>query len=662
MDIQGKPSGQPIDSAKSNASSSIKESGSAVKTVASASQSAPNLLDSGLKLGESYLATVTQKLTSEMREGQQVQMQRVLLTTANTTLSVLTDIPLEEGELVTVKVADNYTLKLSPVITDNNLPSAQKLATLIARILPYQSSVATGVASAMKFGQQLANTTPENAASATLLKNIDTLLKQLPDIRQLAKELDQFTQTLLTTKFGQNNISTLLAIPTNSSTELSVGDLLKNLARTVSQLSAMATSESLRQAASSLAQAPAQTMLKLISPELAARLSTTTAAPTSPHNQPANTATADMQTATVGKGSNPLSSIVPVSNINELLAVKLTAFDVKVLSASKNLASAIATVQNVLAKAAAPANSQTNYQQVTTASAPTTTNNNNSNPLPPSSDSSPSGPAKEIRAWLQTNMMKSHLNASGIGFESRLARSPQTTTELPTFTQDIKSSLIRLVSQLAPDHLKPQGHITNPAKIPTAITPDLLQAPFDYPRAHSAANSGATATAELSAGELLKQIAGALNRIQFNQLNSLHQTQSATTDTMNVQTWMIDMPFIVAQDKTQTVQIKIEQYREKHKNKQRDNDHLKRQWKVTLGFDFEAMGTMQIQVRCLNDKLSSTIWAERVDTLKLLNDEVPRFRQQLLSLGLEVETIECKRGRVSEKQNVISHNLVDIHT
>lgn len=660
MDIQGKPSGPPLDATKNSASKTTREPGSAGPSASGTSQSSASLVDSGLKIGESYLATVTQKHASEMREGQQVQMQRVLLTTANTTFSVLTDIPLEEGELVTVKVADNYTLKLTPALIDNNLPSAQKLASLIARILPYQSSVGEGVASAMQFGQQLANASTDSASSTALLKNIDTLIKQLPNIRQLSKELDQLTLSLMTAKITQSTLSTLLATQSNASAELTVADVLKNMARTLAQQPTLAASEPLRQALSSLSQASPQTMLKLIAPELTARLSDTAKAVGSPQNLSASAMPGTLPTADTGKLASPQQQGRLASNLQELLAVKLTALDVKALSNSRDIASTMATLQRVVMNAAAPANSEPN-KPPSTPHHLSPSSDNGMKVGPASTDRLPSNPAKEIRAWLQASMMKSHLNASGIGLENRLARTPLA-AEQSTFTQDIKSSLIRLVSQLAPEHLKTQGQITNPAKIPTAIAPELLQAPFDFPRTHSTARAGATANTELSAGELLKQIAGALNRIQFNQLNSLHQTQSATTDTMNVQTWMIDLPFIVGQDKTQTVQIKIEQYREKQKNKQRGSDDLKRQWKVTLGFDFDTLGTMQIQVRCLNDILSSTIWAERVDTLKLLNNEVPRFRQQLLSLGLEVETIECKRGRVSEKQNVISHNLVDIHT
>ncbi|HET8707123.1 MAG TPA: flagellar hook-length control protein FliK, partial [Pseudomonadales bacterium] len=85
-------------------------------------------------------------------------------------------------------------------------------------------------------------------------------------------------------------------------------------------------------------------------------------------------------------------------------------------------------------------------------------------------------------------------------------------------------------------------------------------------------------------------------------------------------------------------------------------------WNVTLAFDLDFIGPMQIQLR-INDKLASaTIWAEREQTLRTTRNAVDDLKASLTNIGLSVASIECKPGLPSYKGSPLEHRLVDVKT
>lgn len=686
MDIQGKSAANASPSSKSAetkqaASNPGGQAGSAnatTRTEASNTsrahdeakgQTEGGLAEKGLKAGKSYLATVVQKVISTNQSEQQAQLQRVILSAEKTTFSVLTSIPLEEGELVSVKVADNFTLKLSAGAPLNPLPDAQKLAALIARILPYQSPLDGGLSSALLFGQQLVNKGTADTAEAALLNNLRQLLSQLPSSRQLSGSVLQFTQTLLNTPLTTPLSLELLSptLPQAGQSAQTLESALKALPYILKQQPPPSV-EAIRQAFTSLAAASPDTLLRLLTPSQVNLTTSTGLTQSAPGTELGSLAKAVVApVSAIQNATNSPSGIAEGAlliareasggiPIPKLLATELSSQTLNILAAQKTIAGIFNVLQGVVVDTASKLAQNLN---------PLTTNNQSQNTVSDPKLAAIEGmkeTAENTRSWLQTQVMKSLLNSSGVEFESRLKQLAQSREGAAFPGQDIKGTLIKLVNQLAPNYLKENGIISNPGKIPSEISPELLHTPFNYPRVTPQASAHTKVATEISAGELLKQIAGALNRIQFNQLNSLYQTQTATSDTMNAQTWMVDLPFLVASNKTEMVQVKIEQFKQRNQEHQGEEAELERQWKVTLGFDFTTPGPMQIQVRCLAGKLSSTLWSSDNETLKLLNNEVPHFRQQLSSLGMEVESIECRRGKISDKHQAISHNLVDIRT
>ncbi|PIE42890.1 MAG: hypothetical protein CSA50_08130 [Gammaproteobacteria bacterium] len=266
---------------------------------------------------------------------------------------------------------------------------------------------------------------------------------------------------------------------------------------------------------------------------------------------------------------------------------------------------------------------------------------------------------------------KSLLTRSGAALESTIGKLAQIShfSKIPTgpllntlANQDIKANLLRLLNTLTQhtEPLRPPGNPGN-SLLNAGVSEELLINPFDFPRfaQTQAGKKQQHYKVDLTVAEALRQLAGALNRIQFNQLNSLYQSQTQTTDTQQVQTWLFDLPVISDSQKTDLLQLRLDKETPQNESIRKK---LGSQWKITLGFDFESLGAIQIELRYRQNGLDSMIWAHSSTTLKLINQELKHFREQLSGLGIEVNDIECRHGIPKRKSAPIEHRLVDIRT
>jgi hypothetical protein len=113
MDISGKPPSQTTKTVQQESSPATTPEPVKKQSNTSVSQTS-DLKSLGLQQDKSYMATVLKTVVDAKIEAKQAAIQTVLLKVGNTQLSVMTDIPLEKGELIKVKVVDNYKLSLSP--------------------------------------------------------------------------------------------------------------------------------------------------------------------------------------------------------------------------------------------------------------------------------------------------------------------------------------------------------------------------------------------------------------------------------------------------------------------------------------------------------------------------------------------------------------------
>lgn len=181
--------------------------------------------------------------------------------------------------------------------------------------------------------------------------------------------------------------------------------------------------------------------------------------------------------------------------------------------------------------------------------------------------------------------------------------------------------------------------------------PDFLKPPSPRGKARETVDNG----------ELLRLIAQALSRIQTTQLNSLQQRQPGPdAPPVNTQVWLFEVP-VQAGGQLSLFQFRLEQDQEERKGGGK-NQKPQSVWRITLSFDLPPLGPMHSLVRIQQGRVSSTFWAERDETKRLLERELPRLNQALVSLGLDVEMLEALPGRPHFEPARQETNLINIRT
>lgn len=86
-------------------------------------------------------------------------------------------------------------------------------------------------------------------------------------------------------------------------------------------------------------------------------------------------------------------------------------------------------------------------------------------------------------------------------------------------------------------------------------------------------------------------------------------------------------------------------------------------WQLTLHFDLETLGPLDIELDLCPPAVSATFWSETSDTLSEIQQALRPLRETLTSLGADVGELRARHGRkLPGEQPVIRHSLVDIHT
>lgn len=164
-------------------------------------------------------------------------------------------------------------------------------------------------------------------------------------------------------------------------------------------------------------------------------------------------------------------------------------------------------------------------------------------------------------------------------------------------------------------------------------------------------------TFDLAISTLLRQIASSIAKIQSNQLTAI-AGQQAAADTNTVNSWYVEIP-VFSEGQFRPIQLQIEEQRSPDQPKEAKQG---RQWKITLGFDFEELGEFFATLTLVENTLSTTFWSERPQTLKQIRSELDILKKSLKSKGLEVTQLECRSGRPPMQSTRLDQQLVDIKT
>lgn len=162
---------------------------------------------------------------------------------------------------------------------------------------------------------------------------------------------------------------------------------------------------------------------------------------------------------------------------------------------------------------------------------------------------------------------------------------------------------------------------------------------------------------------LFRNTQASLNRITLQQLSSESKSEdNEQGDALLAGIKLnFDIPFIWQQS-THALNIRIEGEPEQQTKEENNKKQKVSIWNVTLAFDLDSLGPIQVQLR-INDTLANaTIWSERAQTLAATRVAADNLKASLTNIGLNVSSIDCKPGIPATKNTPVEHRLVDVKT
>ncbi|GLK91557.1 flagellar hook-length control protein FliK [Pseudomonas turukhanskensis] len=224
-------------------------------------------------------------------------------------------------------------------------------------------------------------------------------------------------------------------------------------------------------------------------------------------------------------------------------------------------------------------------------------------------------------------------------------------------SQDMKANLLRLIAQILP--ALPNGTAINPNTIGGNLgqaLPVFLRNALGALGQTGVKQPGLTfplpsklqkeMEKEGDLESLLKLAAAAVSRLQTHQLSSLAQSQ-LTPEGNLLTTWQMEIPMRNQQDLV-PLQLKM-QREDAQEEKQNGKGGKKGQqqepvWRVELAFDIAPLGPLQVQAQIARGSLTSQLWAEKLSTVQLIDNELGTLRDRLTAAGLNVGELECQQG------------------
>ncbi len=181
------------------------------------------------------------------------------------------------------------------------------------------------------------------------------------------------------------------------------------------------------------------------------------------------------------------------------------------------------------------------------------------------------------------------------------------------------------------------------------------------------ANAGTSSTAATRTGASAT-LAGAINEGLRPETFRLLQAALAQTESEQVRlvqtqdTTQFQIP-LMWRDNDTVRQDLLCMKRDEDGNTSYDDQTKKSRWQITLHFDLEALGPLDIELDLSPPAVSATFWSETSDTLSEIQQALRPLRDTLTALGADVGELRARHGRKHPgEQPVIRHSLVDIHT
>lgn len=144
----------------------------------------------------------------------------------------------------------------------------------------------------------------------------------------------------------------------------------------------------------------------------------------------------------------------------------------------------------------------------------------------------------------------------------------------------------------------------------------------------------------LGRSELLRQVEGALARVQLNQLSSLPQDRTQPPE------WLIELP-VRREGETDVWALRIG--REPERGGGRDDgrdDEDGPAWTVMLAFDLPGLGPMQTRLSLRGDSVDAQFFSREQGILPVVAEHLPVLQARLQQAGLRVNELSCRHGQI----------------
>lgn len=188
------------------------------------------------------------------------------------------------------------------------------------------------------------------------------------------------------------------------------------------------------------------------------------------------------------------------------------------------------------------------------------------------------------------------------------------------------------------------------------------------PASTSEGSTGSAAMAAARSGAQTTPLASALNEGLRPETFRLLQTALAQTESEQVRlvqtqdTTQYQVP-LMWRDNDTVKQDLLCLKRDDDQGASADGQKKQSRWQITLHFDLETLGPLDIELDLCPPAVSATFWSETSDTLSEIQQALRPLRETLTSLGADVGELRARHGRkLPGEQPVIRHSLVDIHT
>ncbi len=164
----------------------------------------------------------------------------------------------------------------------------------------------------------------------------------------------------------------------------------------------------------------------------------------------------------------------------------------------------------------------------------------------------------------------------------------------------------------------------------------LLRTSASHPQSRVPASLAQAAfAADDAAGpaeHVLKQVEGALARVELGQLASLRSDESPG------QVWLLELPVRSPDGETDVLQLRIEQ------ETSGSPEESTPAWVVSLAFDLAELGPMRARIAVRGEQVSTLFFAERETTVARVRTELGDLEEALSERGLKVGSLGCRAG------------------